>query len=288
MRNNLDRLGLGTQDHKQAEDSAAAALMQSLSFVVPTEHVELPSKGLFYAEGHPLHGKDTIEIRYMTAKDEDTLTSRNLLKKGIAVERLLQDLIVDKRITLDQLLIGDKNAIIVASRKTAYGAEYNTKTTCPNCAKVQGYEFDLDSCKIYEGATQEQLEEISVQTTERGTFVGTLPILNAPVEIRLLSGKDEQVILQRQKQAQESKNALDTMLSDQLKLMVVSINEVTDTKVLYQAIPLLPAKDSIYVRDLYKLINPTLDLSHDFVCSGCSFETRLELPFTADFFWPKR
>jgi hypothetical protein len=287
MRNNLDRLGIPNQDQKQADD-AAAALMQSLSFVVPTEHVDLPSKGLFYSEGHPLHQKDTIEIRYMTAKDEDTLTSRNLLKKGIAVERLLQDLIVDKRITLDQLLIGDKNAIIVAARKTAYGAEYNTKVSCPSCGKTQTYEFDLDSCKIYEGYSHEDLEEVSITQTETGTFIGTLPILKAPVEIRLLSGKDEQMILQRQKQAQESKNSLDTMLSDQLKLMVVSINGVTDQKTLYQAVPLLPAKDSIYIRDMYKSVNPTLDLSHDFACSSCSFETRLEVPFTADFFWPKR
>ena len=287
MRNNLDRLGMPNQDTKQADD-AAAALMQSLSFVVPTEHVDLPSKGLFYPEGHPLYQKDTLEIRYMTAKDEDTLTSRNLLKKGIAVERLLQDLIVDKRITLDQLLIGDKNALIVAARKTAYGSEYNTKVSCPSCGKNQTYEFDLDSCNIYEGCTDEQLNEVSVTRTEKGTFIGSLPILKTPVEIRLLSGKDEQIILQRQKQAQESKNAIETLYSDQLKLMIVSINNVSDPKVLQQAIPLLPAKDSIYIRDLYKAINPTLDLSHNFVCAGCSFETRLELPFTADFFWPKR
>ena len=109
MRNNLDRLGLGTQDHKQAEDSAAATLMQSLSFVVPTEHVELPSKGLFYAEGHPLHGKDTIEIRFMTAKDEDTLTNQSLLKKGLALEKVLQDIIVDKSILLDYEILHPKH-----------------------------------------------------------------------------------------------------------------------------------------------------------------------------------
>lgn len=287
MRNNLDRLGM-TPPKAEQEDSAAAALMQQLSFVVPTEHVELPSKGMFYPEGHPLHGKDSIEIKYMTAKDEDTLTSRNLLKKGIAIERLLQDLIVDKRIMLASLLIGDKNAIIVSARKTAYGADYETKITCPSCGKNVSYQFDLNSCSTFHGATQEVLEEHNIQFTERGTFAFMLPILNAPVEIRLLNGKDEQWIVQKSKEAENTKNANESSLSDQLRLMIVSIGNVTDQNVINKAIPLLPAKDSRLIRDMYKLLNPNIDLSHEFSCSSCSFETRLEVPFTADFFWPKR
>lgn len=287
MRNNLDRLGM-TPPKAEQDDSAAAALMQQLSFVVPTEHVELPSKGMFYPEGHPLHGKDSIEIKYMTAKDEDTLTSRNLLKKGIAIERLLQDLIVDKRIMLGSLLIGDKNAIIVSARKTAYGADYETKITCPSCGKNVSYQFDLNNCSTFHGATQEVLEENNIQFSERGTFVFMLPILNTPVEIRLLNGKDEQWIVQKSKEAENTKNANESTLSDQLRLMVVSINGVEDQNTLIKAIPLLPAKDSRHIRDMYKLLNPNIDLSHEFSCSSCSFETRLEVPFTADFFWPKR
>ena len=110
MRNNLERLGL---DSKSPQDDNIAGTSQ-LNFVVPTEIVDLPSRGLFYPEQHPLHGKDTIEIRYMTAKDEDTLTNQSLLKKGLALEKVLQDIIIDKRVTPDSLLIGDKNAIIIA------------------------------------------------------------------------------------------------------------------------------------------------------------------------------
>lgn len=287
MRNNMDRLGMSPPKAEQ-EDSAAAALMQQLSFVVPTEHVELPSKGVFYPEGHPLHGKDTIEIRYMTAKDEDTLTSRNLLKKGIAVERLLQDLIVDKRIMLASLLIGDKNAIIMSARKTAYGSDYATKITCPSCSKNVEYSFDLDSCSVYHGATQEILQDNNIQFTEKGTFSFMLPILSCQVEIRLLNGKDEQWLVQKTKESENNKTSPESALSDQLRLMIVSINGVDDPNVLAKAVPLLPAKDSRYIRDMYKLLNPNTDLSHEFVCSSCSYETRLEVPFTADFFWPKR
>lgn len=282
----MDRFQTGPQNAEHSDP--AAALMQQLSFVVPTEHVELPSKGIFYPEGHPLHNKDTIEIRYMTAKDEDTLTSKNLIKKGIAIERLLQDLIVDKRIVLASILIGDKNAILLSARKTAYGVDYDTKLNCPSCGKIQNYTFDLNSCGIYEGISNEQLEENGISVTENKTFVFKLPILNASCEIRMLNGKDEQIIMNRIKEAENQKNALDTSLSDQLKLMIVSINGVNDPATLTKAIPLLPAKDSKHIREMYKLISPNLDLSHDFSCSACSFETRLEVPFNADFFWPKR
>lgn len=287
MRNNMDRLGMSPPKAEQ-EDSAAAALMQQLSFVVPTEHVELPSKGLFYPEGHILHNQDTIEIKYMTAKDEDTLTSKNLLKKGIAIERLLQDLIADKRIMLNSLLIGDKNAIILAARKTAYGSDYQTKITCPSCGKNQVYNFDLDSCKIYHGATQEDFESYNIQRNESGTFSFMLPVMNCPVEIRLLNGKDEQIIVQKSRESEQNKNSTESILSDQLRMMIVSINNISDPKILEQAIPMLPAKDSRYIRDMYHLINPNTDLSHNFECSSCSYETRLEVPFTSDFFWPKR
>jgi hypothetical protein len=277
-----------TPPKAEGEDSAAAALMQQLSFVVPTEHVELPSKGQFYAEGHPLHRKESIEIKYMTAKDEDTLTSRNLLKKGIAIERLLQDIIVDKRITLNSLLIGDKNAIIIAARSTAYGTEYETKVTCPSCNKTQSYQFNLNSCGIYHGASQEDLEQNQIIMTENGTFIFNLPILNVPVEVRMLTGTDEQILLEKSKLTENNKSSAESGLSDQLKLMIVSINNVTDPKVLTQAVPLLPAKDSRHIRDIYQIISPNVDLKHEFVCSGCSFESTLEVPFTSDFFWPKR
>ena len=100
-RNNKNRTGA-----RSTPDAPVAAVQSTgqannpvgLTFVVPTEHVDLPSRGMFYAEGHPLHGQETIEIRHMTAKDEEILTSRTLLKKGSAIDRLLQSLIVDKRI----------------------------------------------------------------------------------------------------------------------------------------------------------------------------------------------
>ena len=114
VRNNEDRLGAknlgGDLPIPQAQQGEKPA---TFSFVTPTDFVELPSKGKYYSEGHPLHNTETIEIKHMTAKEEDILTSRSLLKKGLAVDRLLQNIIVDKRIDPNALLIGDKNAVLI-------------------------------------------------------------------------------------------------------------------------------------------------------------------------------
>ena len=93
-------------------------------YTIPTEVVDLPSKGHFYVEGHPL-SKGKVEIKYMTAREEDILTSQNLIQRGTVIDVLLQSLIVDKKIKIDDMLIGDKNAIMVAARILWYGKEYH-------------------------------------------------------------------------------------------------------------------------------------------------------------------
>ena len=121
------------------------------SFVVPTEFVELPSKGRFYDESHPLHGSETLEIRHMTAKEEDILTSRALLKQGVALDRVIQSLIVDQSVKADHLLVGDRNALIIATRIAGYGSEYSTQVACPACGTAQDYSFYLHELETYTG-----------------------------------------------------------------------------------------------------------------------------------------
>ena len=188
-RNNDARVAARRQD----SDPVPAATEQpqpastGLTFVVPTEFVELPSRGDFYPKNHPLHEEGTIEIRHMTAKDEDILTSRTLLKKGIAIDRLLESIIVNKAIKADDLLVGDKNAIIISARQSAYGDEYVTKVTCPSCTSVVEHSFNLSEAI----QTYPDMSDESFTKTENGTFLIELPKTNVTVEVRLLSGKDE-------------------------------------------------------------------------------------------------
>ena len=97
-RNNGDRLGADRTEAASSPSAAVAAEPTGLAFSTPTEFVDLPSEGRFYPQGHPLHGRDSIEIKFMTAKDEDILTSQTLLKKGLAINRLIDNVIVNKKI----------------------------------------------------------------------------------------------------------------------------------------------------------------------------------------------
>ncbi len=112
----------------------------------PSEIVSLPSKGFFYPEENPL-SKGELEMRYMTAKDEDILTSQNLIKRGVVIDKLLKSLIVDKSIDTDTMLVGDKNALMVAARVLGYGKDYPIEIACPACAEDNKPVVDLTSLK---------------------------------------------------------------------------------------------------------------------------------------------
>jgi hypothetical protein len=255
-----------------------------LRFVVPTEAVELPSRGDFYPEGHPLHNQDTLEIRHMTAKEEDILTSRTLLKKGTAIDKLLQSVIADKKVNVDDLLVGDKNALIVATRIAAYGADYATRVTCPACSESNDYSFDLDDSKVIYPDSENS--EFEFEQTDNNTFKVTLPKTGFVVELRLLTGRDEKWLTKAMEQKRKNKMS-ETTLTDQIRLFTVSVNGVTDKLTLNEFVNTLPATDSRYLRNAYKTLTPNLDLRQEFSCPECGTDTTMEVPFTADFFWPK-
>ena len=276
-RNNEERFG----PKGDAGSESIAALPNPLDFVSPTEHVELPSRGLGYPQGHPLHNNETIEIKYMTAIEEDILSSRSLLKKGLAIERLLQSIISDRNIQAKDLLVGDRNAILIAARRSAYGNIYDTKVTCPNCGTVGKNKFDLNDSIIKEG---NQLAENNIQITTAGLFRVFLPVTNFQVDFRLLRGQDE---LDMVKSMQKNKKN-DGLISSQLKKIIVSINDYDERHIIEGVVEKLPAQDSIFMRNVYKDCSPDIKIVNDFACSSCGFEQELEVPFGADFFWPDR
>ena len=255
-----------------------------LSFVVPTEFVDLPSKGRFYPEGHPLHAQDSIEIKQMTAKEEDILTSRSLLKKGVALDRVIESVIMDKGVNPNELLIGDRNAIIVATRVSGYGSEYLTSVACPNCAHSQKYEFDLNASSIYRG---EDIHELQLADHGDGTFSTTLPRSGFEVRFRLLTGRDEKMLIQSAENSRKSRG-VEKNITTQLKNMVVSINGETNPALISQGMEVLPSMDARHLRQAYKLAAPNVDLSQYFECEECGHEETMEVPLTADFFWPDR
>ena len=224
----------------------------------------------------------------MTAKEEDILTSRALLKKGIAIDRLLQSIIVDKSIRPHELLVGDKNAIMVSARISAYGPEYNSRITCPHCMTVNEPAINLLACQKmkYGIKNTDDLEGVEGPTSS-GTYIVTLPTTKAKFEVKLMNGIDEKRFSDRLQYRKKHRQP-DAMLTDQIKTFTVSVNGSPLGPQVFAFIDNMPIRDSRFLRNTYNKLTPIVELKHEFNCNNCGFEQEVEVPITAQFFWPDR
>ena len=288
QRNNEDRIGAVDQQVDNPVEAIATQAPEgaAFSFATPTEFVGLPSGGRYYPTDHPLHNVATVEIKHMTAKDEDILTSRTLLKQGIAIDRLLKNVIVDKSINIDDMLVGDKNSILVTTRATGYGTQYNTTVLCPVCGTSNDHAFDLGTGLVNSGGS-ESAEPGTVVEEDNGTFSIDLPQSKVTTTVRLMTGRDEKNIAKLAEQKKKH-NLGDSSLTDQLRMIIVAVNGTNDRSAIHNFVENMPAIDSRYLRSIYAKITPNVDLSQEFACNTCDYSGDMEVPFTADFFWPQR
>ena len=276
-RNNEDRLMGG---HKPTPSEEVPQMANPMDFVTPTELVDLPSKGR-YPEGHPLHGRETIEIKHMTARDEDILTNRSMLKKGVAIDRLIQNLLKDKSIDARSLYVGDRNAILIHARASAYGQDYKTKVQCPACTETSKFKFDLADHTVYHG---DEWTDFEIEQTPQGTFKTELPLSTIVAEFRPLTGMDELLLVKEQK----GKDGIDNIITKQMKMFTISFNGYTEENVINHVTNNMVAADSKYYRDCFRLISPDVKMETTFECRHCGHKEVMQVPFGADFFWPDR
>ncbi len=275
MGRNSDRLGTSSQVE---QGEAPPQMFNPLSFTAPTEFVELPSKGIGYHKDHPLHGKESVEIRYMTAKDEDILSNQSLIKKGVAIERLLESIICEGNIDPLTLLIADRNAILIKTRGTAYGNDYEATITCPECGVSNSLVFNLLEPTITGGIS---LEQEIVTISDDGLFQTKLPFSNFNIKFRLANGVEESKIAHAI--LNEDGNI---SLSDQYKQMIVSIEGHTDEEIINQFVDNMPVADATHFKICLKHATPSITVKQNLVCKNCSFEKEVQVPFGTDFFWP--
>lgn len=236
-------------------------------FKLPTEIVELPSKGLLYSEESGLKsGK--IEMKYMTAKEEDILTNQSYISKGIVLDKLMQSLIVSE-IKYDELLVGDKNAIMVAARILGYGSEYKFE--------YSGEEQIIDLSLLENKEIDENL------FTNGNKFEFTLPHSKNHITFKFLNHKDEKNI-QRELDGLKKINKDNVPeLTTRLKYMITSVEGKSETKDIREFVDnYLLAKDSRSLREQIKEIQPDVDLTF----FPDNAETRVSLPIGVNFFWP--
>jgi len=286
-RNNKDRTGATQQSNADAAVSTVEnekPTKSPLEFVTPTDIVELPSKGRGYPESHPLYKKEVLEIKYMTAKEEDILTSRALIKKNLALERLLSNLILDKTLDPKSLLTGDRNAIIVAARISGFGPVYETKASCPSCGESSQQNFNLEKPKIWAG----EIPAIgNIRETKNGTYIVTVPVSKFDIELKLMTGVNEHNITKMIEKAKKF-NLPEVTMTSQYHQMIVSVDGHTEQKVIEYFINNAPSRDTRFLRTIYKSLNPDIKIVKDFTCPSCQHEQELEVSFGTDFFWPDR
>ena len=268
MSRNKQRTAAATDAAAATTAPATPAAPATLSYVTPTEFVELPSRGKFYPSDHSLHNKEVIEMRFMTAKDE----------------RLIENLIVETNVNVNDLLLGDKNAVILAARISGYGEQYNVNVTCPNCEASIEHQFDLSEIPHQNGTIPEDDNE-DVYLTPEGTFVAKLPKSQFSVEFKLLTGQDEEYL---EKVALKTKklNLPEASATNLLKRLVVSVNDVNVTSEINNFIDNMPAQDARFLRACVVTVTPNVDMTQEVDCSSCGTLSEMAVPFTSEFFWP--
>ena len=238
----------------------------------PTEMVELPSQGYFYANDNPL-SSGKVEVKYMTAREEDILTSQNLIQQGTVIDKLLESLIVNKSINLDDLLIGDKNAIMVAARILGYGKDYDIMYD------EEEYQIDLSVLEPV---------DIDFDQFERGKneFEFKLPTTKRLITFKLLNSGDEDEISEELAAKEKISKGQSSELTTRLKKMILTvdgklergyINTFIDNEFL--------SRDSLAFRQYLSKITPDIDMNTTVVDSAGK-ETVVSVPVTVRFFWP--
>jgi hypothetical protein len=249
----------------------------------PTEVIELPSQGHFYPEENAL-SSGKLEVRYMTAREEDILTSTNLIKKGLAIDMVLKSVVVTP-IDYESMLIGDKNALMIATRILGYGKDYPVEITCPNCETKSKVTIDL---------SQLQHKEVGVDKFPKGVneFGFELPLSKKQIKFKFLNGRDESEISTEMKAMKKisASPEVGTELSSRLKHVIVEVDGKRDQKTINDFIDkAMYAGDSLALRRYMNDIQPDVDLSFDFECSNkseCGYSETMRVPLTVEFFWP--
>ena len=281
----------GTAQEEGAVIQSAERKGSFLDFINPTELVFLPSKGLYYPEGHPLHMQESLEIRQMTAKEEDILTNRSFIKKGIVFDRLLESLLVNKNIRPDDLFIGDKNAVLIVSRISSYGSNYEFDTMCPSCNSKSNKSVDLTECLNYslDNIDQEndKFNKYAYERLATGNILIKLPKTGWIVECRLLTGHDEKLLKQLSESKQKYTKDTDTSFTEMLSLIIHKIEGEDERSIIAKALNVMPASDALYLKKAFELLSPNIKLNFEFDCSSCGHSQEMEVPITQEFFWPK-
>ena len=243
--------------------------MSELKF--PTEMVDLPSKGLFYPESHPL-ASGKVEMKYMTAKEEDILTNKSYIEKGTVIDKLLQSLLVTQ-FDYNDLLLVDKNAIMIAARVLGYGKDYE-------------FIYKGEQCTIDLSTLEPNLIDENLWKKGKNEFSYTLPATGHVVTFKLLTHGDEKKISNEIKGLQKIYKDTNPELTTRLKHIILSVDGDVESRTVRQFVDNnLLARDARSFREYVRSVTPEIEIKFDFEGSN-GIEEGATVPIGLNFFWP--
>ena len=248
----------------------------------PTEIIELPSKGLIYPQDNPL-SSGKVEMKYMTAREEDILTTQSYVRDGTVLDRLFKSMIMGNgnglSVKYDDLVVGDKNAIMVAARILGYGKDYQISINDPFSNKQQKETIDLSQFenKEYDGSNQTELH--------KNEFSYKLPNSQRVVVFKLATEASEKYVKRQLDISKKSKDKTSRELSTRLKSVILSVDGEVDKKYISDFVDNeLFAVDSKELRRYIKEISPDIDLTYEFISDETGERREMSLPIQASFF----
>jgi len=240
----------------------------------PSEVIDLPSEGKLYSKDSPL-SSGKLELKYMTAREEDILTSTNLIKKGIVVNKLLDSLILTEGVNSDDLVLGDKNAVMVAARVLAYGPEYNCEVTLESGEKIT-HTFDLTDCPF---------KKCPKEVTENN-FKFDLPVSKKKLTFKILTGGEEtQITNELDIIRKKVRSSVSPELTTRLKRVITSVDGDDEQSTINLFVDNMLSRDSMALRQKLADVSPDIDLEQEIDVEGES--VKVLIPMTVNFFWPK-
>jgi len=250
---------------------------QTKSYPFATEVITLPSEGLVYPESNPL-AKGEVTLKLLTAKEEDILTSTNLIRKGIVLDKLLESIVVDSDVNINDLVIGDKNAILIAARILAFGPEYKVTVTDPS--ENEPVEVNVDMSKL-------NTKEIDLSKLNRkNEYDFTLPKSKVPIKFKIMTHGDE-VAVSKDIEASMKIMKQGNDIQARYRRLIIEVNGNRDAGYISNFVAnQLLAADSKSLRKYMNEITPDVDLKFDYTSPFTGETEALKVPIGVDFFYP--
>lgn len=267
-------------DPRMPRQTAAEKMKADFGLDIPQEIVPLPSMGKVYHPESPLYGMESVEIKAMTAKEEDILTSRALLKKGTVISELIKSCLIDRSIDPLQLLSGDRNALMIAIRITGYGPEYNAELECEECNVKSPHAFNLGALPI---------KRLEIEPVQAGTnvFEYELPYTKKKVRFKFMTGRDEEEISAMSEKQKKMALGTESNVTTNLLYSIVSVDGVTDRGKIASFIKMMPARDSLALREYIRENEPGIVMRQDTTCESCGHTEEVSMPLGVTFLWPQ-